>query len=297
MKNINRFLAAFLAALLLVSLSACAPNLGASAVTPKPEATTAPTPTLSPVPTEVPTPTVDEFGFTEERKAELNQQIQDFLNYRGDFAREKISEMMMEPATDLDISEISLGIVRSIPEIQGYFFDYFEKDNKLFMLMGFDGKDGTRFVTPVEIELYVYKQLSEASFGVFEYDINNFFENGNSEFKSYYGENQIISLLNNLKSKVIVLGLNTMEREEPSVDEIDQTVIVEGTKEINSKIELTFGLFQLVSSNNLTYDNPERGDTASIIKITSVDDAEKIDISKVPILLNMSYFKGILNTN
>lgn len=278
----------------------CAPRAEVTRVsTPEPTitATFAPTVTPTAMPTATPTPATDEYGFTEERKAELNQQFQDFLNKQGEFTQGKMFSMMMEPATDLDKSEIGLGIARSIPEIQGYFFDYFEKDGRLFMLMGFDGKDGNRFITPVEIEMYVYKQISEAAFGVFECNANNFYDNSSSEFKTFYGDNQIKSLLDSFKNKVIVLGLNTMEREEPVVDEEGQVVLIEGTKEINSKIELTFGLFQLVSSNGLSYDNPQRGDASSIIRIETVDDAEEIDISKVPILLTFTYFEGVLNSN
>lgn len=293
-----RFL--ILAVIASLLFTACAPAISA-APTLEPAVTAAQTmpPTAAPTaePTAIPTPAIDEYGFSEERKAELNQQFQDFLNRQGEFTKEKMSEMMMNPATNLDPSEVGLGVLNSNQKIQGYFFDYYEKDDRLFILMGFDGNDGNRFVTPVEIQIYVYEQCPEAAiFNVLEYKQNDFWGNDNEEFRNCTGEDQIMSLLDSLKSKVIGLDLNRFEYNESDAESYGQ-VVLDGTRELNSKVELTFGLFQLVSSNNIPIGNPERGDTASIIKIEDVNDVENIDVSKVPILFGISYFIDILNGN
>ena len=80
----------------------CAPSVVATLhSTPEPTVfatlapTVAPTATAapSPTPTAVPTPATDELSFTEERRAELKQQFQDFLNKEGEFTPEEISSI------------------------------------------------------------------------------------------------------------------------------------------------------------------------------------------------------------
>ena len=140
--NIIRSLVALLFSLLIVASSvSCAPRtFVASTNTPEPTIsfTAAPTVTPTAMPTAVPTPAVDEYGFTEERRAELNQQFQDFLNYEGDFTPEKITSAMMElergidHTTLFDMSSARLGISSLDPYLQGYFFDYFKRIVKFF---------------------------------------------------------------------------------------------------------------------------------------------------------------------
>jgi len=310
MKHFNRFFAVFLVALLFVLQFACAPNMVESAVTPTPEATAAPTPTPSPVPTAVPTPAVDEYGFTEERKAELNQQIQDFLSYHGEFTREKMLEMMMEIDSNLGSSEVGLGIADIQPKVQGYFFDYFENDGILFMLMGFDGKDGSRFVTPVEIALYFYEGCDpeQTMFWVEEFKVNNIMgidynnnndvvnSNDNIEVKDYGDESKLNGLLTDLKNKIIVLGFNLWKYPRSDAEVFGQAGF-EYLDESNSKVGLSFGLIELVSPNDVYYDNQNNtnGDSSSILIINNIEDIYSIDITKVPIVGSISYFAGILN--
>ena len=141
--------------------AACAPRVEAALPsTPEPtiSVTAAPTTTSTATPTAIPTPAVDEYGFTEERKAELNRQFLDFLNKQGEFTPEKISPMLMDPITlNMDKNEVGLGIITDFPLVESYFFDYLEKDGRIFLLVGFDGKDGNRFITPLEIPYYFYE--------------------------------------------------------------------------------------------------------------------------------------------
>ena len=44
------------------------------------------------------------------------------------------------------------------------FFDYFEKDGSLILLMGFDDKNGKGFTTPIQIPLYFYEGEALAKF-------------------------------------------------------------------------------------------------------------------------------------
>lgn len=315
MKYFSRFFAAFLFALLFATLSACAPNLVVAEVTPTEEVTAEPTatPTSSPKPSEVPTPTVDEYGFTEERRTDLNQQIQDFLSYEDGFTREKILEMLIEVDSNLDPNEIGLGIVDIQPQVQGYFFDYFEKDNRIFMLIGFDGKDGSRFVTPVEIPLYYYEGVDDMMFVILKYRVRNLdgidyssddninangdierTPEGNIEPIESYTRSEIITQLDNLKNKGIVLFLNCWNQDPYKIPDVDvnSKYVNDYFNEINSKVGLSLGLFQLVTSNGIPYQNIGRGDTSSIIIIDDVNNVGNIDISKVPILMIISFFAG-----
>lgn len=62
--------------------------------------------------------------------------------------------------------------------------------------------------------------------------------------------------------------------------------------ELDSKIGLTLGLFQLVPSNEIPCEDLIEGDTSSILKIEDVNNINNIDVSKVPLLMAISYFAG-----
>lgn len=271
--------------------------------------------TPSPSPTEAPTPTLDEFGFTKERKAGLNEEIQKFLNKEGEYTQEKIFSMMMETTSPLDPSEIGLGFAGSQLEIQGYFFDYFEKENRIFMLMGFDGKDGNRFVTLVEIPVYFDKNIEGPVFLYKKYKVNNILgidnttsadangdivksPEGNIEDGYCYSKSEIISLLDSLRSKVINPKLKYWFSEfaDLPADYLKSDLFIDYFNESNSKIELVFELLQLVSSNGITYEDLEKSDTSSILIFNNVDNIGDIDVSKVPVIASIGYFVGILES-
>jgi len=314
MKNFSRALAAVAAlasVLAALSSAACAPSgAAAAAVTPTPEAaaaataTPAATPSPTPTPSPEPTPIVDEYGFSEERKAELQDQFQAFLNKQGEFTSEKMSLAMMETLSNLNKSEVGLGIVNDVPEIQGYFFDYLEKEGRIFLFMGFDGKDGKRFITPLEIPIYFYEALEPAYFGVREYKENSVVARGENIKAEDYSDDKekLVSLLHDLKGRVLVFSLHTHKYNESEVDglgldPINRDKVVVFIREANSKVELTFGLFQLLPQNKIPpYKNSEKikSDSESILKLTSPEEMGNINIDQVPIILNIYYFSGEL---
>ena len=295
MKRYSLIIIATLAAIIVFS-SACAPSAEvALASTPVPTITATVAPTASPTPTESPVPTATPI-FSEARTVELNQQFQDFLNKEGEFTPEKTQEMMMATVSLLDYDKVGLGIADYQPMIQGYFFDNFEKDNRLFLLMGFDGKDGNRFITLLEIPFYLYEAIEEAEFLV-EKIKENFIQSSISE-EGYvdYGERaKLIPLLNTLKGNVIGLALNmdTYSKEGARDDEYSR-IVCGYIDEVNPKVDLSFGLFQLIPSNEIDFHNKDRiGDSDSIIKIKSCDDINDINISDVPIMQGcIIYFAG-----
>ncbi|MEN6418235.1 MAG: hypothetical protein ABFC73_04870 [Clostridiaceae bacterium] len=126
------------------------------------EATPAPTPTPVTGPSATP-------WMSEDATAALNQKIQDFLNKEGDFTPEKISAKMFDLSGVLDTSKMQLGLVDAT-HIEGYFFDYIEKDGSLLLLVGFDGNDGDRFVVPIQIPLYFIESDLTSHFYFVQYN-------------------------------------------------------------------------------------------------------------------------------
>jgi len=287
-----------------VSASGEMPSQSENIESPTPSTEVTPEVTQSPSPEPTETPIVlDEFGFSEERKAELTQQFQDFLNKQGEFTPEKMSLIMMETPSNLDKNEVGLGIADTgdVPRMQGYFFDYLEKDGRIFLFVGFDGKDGNRFITPLEIPIYYYESFKQSRFDVIQYKKNTITVEGeNTESQDYSDdESKLISLLNSIKSGIVMFNLISQEFDESKWDKYDlgaetRQNVTDYVKEVNSKVELTFGLFQLSPQNGIpSYTNPDRikGDSESILKITSSDEMSKINIDQVPMISSISYFR------
>lgn len=280
--------------------AACAPRVEAALPsTPEPtiSVTAAPTTTSTATPTAIPTPAVDEYGFTEERKAELNQQFQDFLNKQGEFTPEKISSKMMNLMVNLDKDEIGLGIATDIPEIQGYFFDCLEKDERIFLFVGFDGKDGKRFITPLEIPFYFYEKFKPAGFGVVKYSENDI--KADTEGKDYSDDKRgLLLLLSSLRGKVILLDLAYKRKDDSPRNDLDlvsRDGLYTYREEVNSKLEIVFGLYEILSQNGvLAYTNPEKIQAKSelILKVNNSEEMGAIEIKQVPIIMVIGYYSG-----
>ena len=93
MKIASRLVALFLTMFIVFSAVACALCAeGALNNTPNPTISLTIAPTAAPTATStaILTPTTEEYGFTEERRIELNQQFHDFLNKQGEFSQESM---------------------------------------------------------------------------------------------------------------------------------------------------------------------------------------------------------------
>jgi hypothetical protein len=133
------------------------------------EAQITPAVTGTPAPTPSPTPGPDATPWmNEEDTANLNRKISAFLNKEGDYTPEKISAMMFDLSGLLDESQMQLGLVDAT-HVEGYLFDYVEKDDSLVLIVGFDGSDGERFVAPIQIPLYYLEGDLNAHFYFIQY--------------------------------------------------------------------------------------------------------------------------------
>ena len=292
----SRLLALLLAMIIVFSAVACAPRAEVALNnTPNPTISLAAAPTAAPTATPSPVPTPTPI-FSEARTAELNQQFQDFLNKEGEFTPEKMSSKMMVTTSLLDNDKVGLGIADSQPMIQGYFFDYFEKDNRLFLLMGFDGKDGNRFITPVEIPLYIYEVLEGTVFPVRKIKENYIQSSVSEEGYVDYGERvKLIPVLDATKGKVIGFNLqmDTYCKGGAVKDDEYSRIVFGWVDEVNSKVDLSSGLFQLVSPNDIDYNGKDKnGNSDPIFKMNNSDDINDINVDDVPIIIDIEYFVG-----
>lgn len=287
MKSMARFSVLPITVIIIITMIcsiACAPKSDIPLpIMPEPtvSATVAPTATPTPTASPVPTPTPI---FSEARTAELNQQIRDFINQEGIFTREKMNEISLRNNSEKKATPTEFGIIFNSPRLEGYFFDYFTKDQNIVLVMGFDGKEGKRFVTLLEIALdYLHNQpfysfsfakLAERALYT-EFTVIKRFSDGNTEgFSSY---------LDMLKGRVIVI--------QPSITQFSgdySGIIADFVAEHNSKVGLSGKLISLVPSNNIkiTSDSYIEGsyDEYQIITFDELKDIQDIDLANVPFI-------------
>ena len=342
MNNARRVLAAaaaLISLLLAFSFTACASG---ETVMSSPESAAEPSPAPTATPVVTPSPTLT-LSPEEIKTAQLNQDFQNFLNKEGAFTPEKIFSQLIEfydsQGTDLltrqedwssyDKRKFGLGLSSIQPHIQGYFFDYFDNDGKIILIMGFDGGDGARFITPVEIPFYAVEG-AQRHFGVNKSAVNNMdgIDYSNMRDTMTTGEcvenidimdkNTLFSILDSLKGKVIAIALDNDEWDidlsknetflamDPSV----QNCLMEYQKEGNSKVDLAFALLHSVTDNDIKineghsevgdeqeiYRRILNADGTAILRIESADHLEDIDISKVPLLGYIKWFAGASET-
>ena len=336
MKFTERFVVLFFSVICVIAImfsAACAPAL---TVAPESELTPAATTTLiatsSPMPTTTPEPTL---SLEEDKTAKLDQDFQNFLNKEGDFTPEKVFPMLIEfycshgnstreeDWSSYDKRGFGLGFASISPHIQGYLFDYFENERRVVLILGFDGADGARFITPVEIPFYVVED-AQRHFGVNKSSVNNMdgIDYSNIRDTVSTGEcfesiviidrNTLFSILDSLIGKVIAIYLETNEWDfdlsknatYQSMDPKAQNCLIEYQKELNPKVDLAFALLNSVSDNDIKINEWHGGDEqeiyrrimnadgSTILKIENADNLEDIDISKVPLLGYFLWFAG-----
>jgi len=286
MKNYSRALATALASVLAVFLlAACAPSeAAAGAVTPAPEAaaalTAAPAAEATQSPSPEPTPIIDEFGFTEERKAELDQQIQDFLNYEGKYSRENIQKYLL-PIRD---SYYSLGLVNSgdsFNRVQPWLFDCMEKDGDLILMVGFDGKDNKRFITLLNVPLHFKETNPKAGVGFSK--ISEWNDHTNEESVGNIGDIDVIkSHLS--KNKPMLIDFITIVGSDEEARNLGGDDFVTLNQYYRNNLFYTGDLISKVYWNEKTIDNILKLGNEKIQKIEHVSDISKINNATIPIV-------------
>jgi len=156
--------AVLIATVVIVTLcsASCAPRTNIALVsTPQPTSTITTTPivtptpklTITPIPTDSPVPTI-----SSDEAVIINQQIQDFLQYKGIYSQENIQSYLFSRGTANEEIFYKLGVVyegETSYQIQGWLFGYTMRADDLLLIVGFDSKNNDRFVTALKIPLFL----------------------------------------------------------------------------------------------------------------------------------------------
>jgi hypothetical protein len=254
-----------------------------ASVTPSPAAT----PTATPSPT--PDPSAIAAASDKAAMEELDKRIQAFLNYQGEYAPELITYIN-------SYQEITkLGLVTSVPDTEGILLGHVDRGDYLLLIVGFDGADGNRFVTPVDLWTYyladpdpiasfTFKQYGSP---IIEYDTKLFTTKSKEE---------ISNTLSELENNVIVFRLFTESDNEGIEMFKDKPLVVRLLKDINSKIQYARAFSMKVAGNDIDGVDFEISKDIKLDEINSADDISKIDSSNVIVGVVCFFkrdFKGI----
>ncbi len=236
---------------ILLPLVSCSPAVSAaptSAPTQEPVQTAAPTVTLTPSPE--PTPTLNPI---EQKEAEVNQEIQDFLNAVGIYQDYKM-DLGAFKFPDGKAITADLGIISDQLDIQGCLIDYIEKDDYIFLVTGFENKDKGRFVTVLAIARYFYEGR-DSLFGFTEGPSTT---DCHTIVEENYSHEVMLFYLNKLKGKVcgFYMTLNkTSEREFKSYG-LDFDWVPRYVEEANNSTEFAKRLLNTVATNDFKSMDP-----------------------------------------
>jgi len=221
----------------------------------------------------------------------LDKKIDDSLNGEGN--REKIL-INMDNTNEKKGTKLGLVDVAGMPRIEGILIDYVKSDDYVGLIMEFDGTNGKPFLTELAIPMYLYDKAPS------KFKINKFTQpTVKSTYTAVYEGNdktKILEYLDLLKGKPLIF--DSLVTEFPKewtqgkwLTEYDG-VVAKWANEGIDKVPLFRKLVKSVYSNGLkpkNVDNIPKG--TKIVDIKSVEDVNKIDMSKeVPIITNIYFY-------
>jgi hypothetical protein len=269
-----------------------APTQAAQMASASPTVTSAPSPTATPSPPPAQSAIAAASAQADE---ELDKQIKAFLNkespYRAeDIQKGLIGRQWVSGDEYGDVTKgLKLGLVLSNSDttmvgIEGILLDYRKKDNSVLIVVGFDGKNGKRFVTPFEISTYVYENVAEAKFNFFRLkagtvDLSQYIESTDGSTEN------VLKYLEKIKGNVLVLNLDTTDMAKDMMNDYSG-VALDYLKEAHRKVDYARKAVDEVDSNNLgTPDGvKEMTGDVNLIKIDSAESIDYIDLENVPII-------------
>lgn len=308
--KIIRSLVALLFSLLIVASSvSCAPRtLVASTNTPEPTHTATPSATSTTTPSREPTATPVASLSPEEQAALLDQQFQDFLNKEGEYTVEKIEEYCPIWGSRLcyeDGNGTDLGILKIFKKgstdkydrdvsTYGYLFDVLKYDNNnILLVVGFDGKDGNRFITELMVLGSAYDYYHNLPDGDPEKDRLKFgfiLEGGlhldDKSLVKFYAtsSDEIYKNLVSLEGKKVAADIPAKKLDTSGFDGGKKTI----WEERNKRLPYTYNLISRLAHNEI--DLSMIGSSGkNITLIDSSDDLGEIDSKTVPIIADIRY--------
>jgi hypothetical protein len=251
-----------------------------------------PSPAATPTATPSPTPDASALAAASEKAAmeELDKRIQAFLNYQGEYAPELITYI----SGPKEITK--LGLLNDLPKVEGILLGHVDRGDHLLLIVGFDGADGNRFITPAEVAIYpladpdpiIRFRFKQYSAPIVDYETKEF---------STKSKEEISSTLSELEGNVISFQLFT-ESENESIEMFkDKPLVVRQFEDINSKIQYARALSMKVAGNDIDGVDFEIPEDIKLDEINSADDIFKIDSSNVIVGVVCFFkndFKGIV---
>jgi len=259
-------------------------------------ASVTPSPTATPTATPSPTPDASALAAASEKAAmeELDKQIQAFLNYQGEYAPESITYINWA-------KEITkLGLLDTSPKVEGILLGHVNIGDPLLLIVGFDGVDENRFVTPIELPTYYLDDpdpilsfsFRQYSSPIVDYD-TKYFDTKSKE--------EISNTLSELESNVISISLVTNDDDRELERELeifkDQPLAIRFLEDLKVKTSYAKALAMEVADNGFDEIYFKIPEDIKLEKIESADDVSKIDLSKVVDIHSIGFFnrdfKGI----
>ena len=253
------------------------------------------TPTMTPTavpsstPTSTPVLTATEAAFSKERIAELDQQIQDFLNYQGEYSKENIQEFLLPEIhyPNTIIRHYNLGLVyfnESHVETQTWLFDYLEKDGDLVLIVGFDGKDGQRFVTCLNIPISVINKstvMSERGIDLIKLD-SWCDSTGEHVFKSTSDIDVIKHYL--ITNKPLLIGSRLITSDETISKEVGGDALAAVCRYYNNSLPYIENLVYQIHNNGTELGSAFKLLDKKITQIEKISDINILSNSTMPIV-------------
>lgn len=283
--------AMLIAMVIIVALcsASCAPRTNVTLVsTPQPTSTLTalpivtptPKPTITPIPTDSPVPTI-----SSDETVIINQQIQDFLQYKGIYSQENIQNYLYSEGHANGEIFYKLGIVNAWEDccqIQGWLFGYTMKANDLLLIVGFDSKNDDRFITALKIPLF-YECINEKGAVLLTYQNawNNptYFHSG----ENVYDYEEIISHIT-LNQPFLFDFITIPLPNDEELKEQGGEHYIELVHERLDNRQYAYNLISQLDRNNQTVHIPANAKNFPITEIDEVSDLVKLDRLTIPTL-------------
>ena len=241
-----------------------------------------PTAVPSPTPTSTPVLTATEAAFSEERRAELNQQIQDFLNYQGEYSEENIQQYLLPR----DHGEpLNLGLIyinESTLRNQSWLFDYMEKDGDLLFIVGFDGKDNQRFATVLNIPLSILKKSPiVGEEGVALVKLDSWSASTGERVIGFTSDRELIES-HLTRNKPLLTNFYVIIFDEKNAEETGGEGHLEVVRYYNNNASYIGDLLSQINQNGIEIKNNLKSQDKQISKIEELSDINDIDNYSMP---------------
>lgn len=211
----------------------------------------------------------------------LDRDICKFINFESPYTSEEISKIIL-------ISKggeiLKLGL-ENLSKVEGLLLGYREKEESIILLIGFDGKNKDRFVTPLRIPVYAIED-NNISFSFLK--LSSLSLSGDKSVLEFKNRKDIIETLEIVKGKVVFLSLiDDVVENYSAISNLNHKRLIE---EVNNGVKTTRGLLGRVNGNGLNSPHSDLG--SNLIEIKKNEDVDKINFIEVPIIApSITYFE------